>query len=99
MKSSLIYLLSFFTLLFLAACNSTGYEIEELLDPVDTVRIAANTEIKKDIETQKPEIKEEIGGRESTEKRDLKLYSVQIGAFENENNAAGPPPLIDSRAL
>lgn len=87
MKLSIIYLFICFILLFLAGCNSAGYEIEELIDPVDTVKTAVNTEIKKDLEPQVAEIKEEIGGKESDRKIDSKLYTIQIGAFENEKNA------------
>ena len=87
MKHSIVYIFTCFIFLVFAGCNSTSYEIEELIDPVDTVKTAVNTEIKKDLEPQAVEIKEEVGGKESGRKIDSKLYTIQIGAFENEKNA------------
>lgn len=64
------------------SCNSKGYEIVEE-NYIDTV--AANSskaEIKRDIDVPKNEIRQERASRK------MVIYTIQIGAFENESNAA-----------
>jgi len=87
MKTLIFSLFNCLFFIVLTGCNSTGYEIEEFIDPAVTLKTAANTEIKKDLELQAAEIKVEKGGVESEEKVISKLFSIQIGAFEKEKNA------------
>jgi len=66
---------------FLAGCNSKAYEIEEVEDTTSTTPTA---EIKQEIEKSKSEIKEETT---KVPKKTIMIYSIQIGAFEEESNA------------
>jgi hypothetical protein len=71
--------------LVLISCDSPGYEIEEIEEGTpDSVTTANNTEIKKEIELPKPEIKEEISSKEINVS---KKYVIQIGAFNSQKHA------------
>lgn len=73
-------------LLCLYGCNSKGYEIEEEAY-IDTIpAYSSKAEIKQEIENQKGELKQEV--RNGSVKKKEIIFSVQIGAFENESNAA-----------
>ena len=76
-----------FSLLFLSyfiSCDSSSSEDEELAVNEDTVKTAANNEIKQEIELPIADIKEETT---SLPKTSPLKYTVQIGAFGKESNA------------
>lgn len=81
-----------FSLCLLGSCNSTPYEIEEVEDYSDTSVTTANSEIKQEVEQPKIEIKtepsEKIDTKTETEKTKSQSFSVQLGAFKQERNAA-----------
>lgn len=71
-----------------SSCNSTGYEIEEVEDYSDSTVISSRNEIKQEVEQPKVEIKTDPVEKKSPEITESKIYIVQVGAFENEYNAA-----------
>lgn len=68
---------------FFYSCNSTGYDIEDV-EKADTVTTHHRTEVKKETEALKPEIKEEPV---EILPKITRKFTIQIGAFQSESRA------------
>jgi cell division protein FtsN len=72
-----------FFLTFFFSCSSTSYDSEEV-EKIDTVAAPHKTDLKRETEVQKPEIKEEPV---DIQPKIQKKFAIQIGAFQLESNA------------
>ena len=88
-KKFSVIMVSILFLAYFSACDSSGYEMEDVDIPKDTSRITRYNEIKQEVEKPKPEIKEETQKQEPTVGSNVPQvkYTIQIGAYEVESNA------------